>query len=141
MRTNEYLKLQTKHNEEFNNFPIMFAFTDKSFEEGLVKLGLKKSDTDKVISIGYGGFIRKADKEAYLEMTIRQANERKQAIEDDKTGDGYIYQMFLTELNNHEYGYTYDYEDTLNSLNLTIEEINANPVMKKAFEKARNKFN
>ena len=141
MKTNEYLKLQNKHNEEFNNFPMMFAFSKESLKEGLVKLGLNETDTDKIVSIGYGGFIRKADKEAYVEMTIRQAKERKQAIENDKTGDGYIYQMFLTELNNHEYGYTYDYEDTLNSLGMTIKEINANPVMKKAFEKACSKFN
>ena len=45
-------------------------------------------------------------------------------------GTGYIYQMFLYELANHEYGYTGDVTDTLDALGLTEDEIaNSKPLL------------
>lgn len=44
--------------------------------------------------------------------------------------------MFLYELDNHEYGYTGDLEDTLDCLGLTWEELKASPAMLKALDKA-----
>lgn len=38
--------------------------------------------------------------------------------------------MFLLELYNHEFAYTYDVEDTLNDLGYTMEQINNNPAFK-----------
>lgn len=44
--------------------------------------------------------------------------------------------MFLYELANHEFAYTYDVEDTLNSLHLTPDDINNNPALKNGLDLA-----
>lgn len=120
---NLYLDLKQKHQEEVNAFPMAFAFNDDQFERGMASLELTSDDTDQVCSIGVGGFIRKADKEVFIEMMNRHEQEMKEAMEADETGDGFIFDMFVYELANHEYGYTREIEDTLDALGLTIDEI------------------
>jgi hypothetical protein len=58
------------------------------------------------------------------------------AIAEDKTGEGFIYEMFLYELDNHEYGYTGDTSDTLESLGYTAEQVLESPCLKRGIEKA-----
>lgn len=70
----------------------------------------------------------------------RHEKEMAAAISDDKTGDGFIYQMFLYELNNHEYGYTGDSEETLDALDYTMEQVQADARLLHGFEKARKKI-
>jgi hypothetical protein len=138
---NAYETLKEKHQKEVNAFPMAFAFSDKQFAEGMAKLGLKPEDTDKVYGMaGTGGFYRRSDAPAFHEMFERHEREKQEAIEADKTGNGYIYQMFIYELHNHEYGYTGDPESALNALDLTPEEIGACPRLKHGFIKARNKI-
>ena len=62
--------------------------------------------------------------------------EREAAIAEDKTGEGFIYEMFLYELDNHEYGYTMDTEETLDTLGYTADEVLADPRLKRGIEKA-----
>ena len=50
----------------------------------------------------------------------------KDAISNDTTGDGFIYDMFNYELANHEYSYTWDVSDTLNELGFTIDYVKSN---------------
>ena len=73
-------------------------------------------------------------------MSARFKQEKADAIAADKTGDGYIYQMFLYELANHEYCITYDYEDTFNALGLTIDEINADKRLLHGLRKATKEY-
>lgn len=131
---NLYLELKNKHSEELNNFPMAFAFSDKQFQEGLDKLGVTK---DEACSVPGGGFIRKTDSKALMDMFLRHSKEEEEAIAADKDGTGYIYQAFVYELNNHEHCITCDVTDTLDSLGLTMEEIEANPIMKAALIKAK----
>lgn len=123
---NKYDELREKQQKEFNKFPIQFAFSDKQFKESMQKLGLTPEDVDKVIAIGNGGFIRKSDVKKFDEMMKRHLEEREEAIKKDKTGEGYIKDMFYSELNNHEYSYTKNLEDTLDAIGITLEEINKN---------------
>ena len=132
----KYTEMKKKHQEEVNAFPKFFAFSNKQFEEGMKSLGLEEKDTDKIVSIGAGGFIRKADADKFCAMFKRQEEERKAAIKADSTGDGFIYDMFLHELNNHEYGYTGDIEDTLNALGVTAEDFVNNPRLVHGLEAA-----
>ncbi len=127
---NKYDELTEKHREEFNNFPMAFAFTDKQFEEGMKKLGLSRENVDKIVPLGGGGFIRKSDVNAFNEMTKRQLEEQRQAIKNDKTGEEFIKDMFYSELNNHEYSYTRELDDTLDALDLKIDDINNNKNLK-----------
>ena len=135
---NSYTEMKKKHTEEVNAFPKFFAFNNQSFSEGMQKLGL--SGTDQVCAIGAGGFIRKSDKEKFIELLHRHKQERKTAIANDKTGNGFIYEMFLYELSNHEYSYTLDYEDTLNALGLTYEDLEKHPNLKHGITKAAKKL-
>ena len=44
--------------------------------------------------------------------------------------------MFAYELANHEYGYTYEVEDTLDVLDLTLNRVMQTPNLKAGLEKA-----
>lgn len=133
---NLYEQLRDKHQAELNAFPMKFAFSNQQFEEGMAEFGLTKSDTDKVVKIPCGGFILKTDVDAFKSMFKRHDDERAAAIKQDKTGDGYIYDMFDYELGNHEFGYTRDATDTLRYLGLTIDDVNKDKRMVKALKKA-----
>ncbi|MEG0235882.1 MAG: hypothetical protein RSB77_03655 [Bacilli bacterium] len=133
---NMYSELKKQHQNEVNKFPFIFAFSNKQLAEGMAKLGLKEDETKKLISIGNGGFIRKTDKEAFNEMFNRHEEELKNAIDEDSTGESFIYQMFDYELNNHEYCITYEIDDTLDALGLTIDEINNNDKLLHGLRKA-----
>lgn len=134
-----YTELKSKQQKEMNAFPLGAAFSNKQFEEMMKRWGFSVDETDKICSIGYGAFIRKSDKAAFFEMLERQKKERDEAIAADKTGNGYIYEMFLYELNNHEYGYTYELEDTLDALDLTYEDVQKDKRLARGLEKARKK--
>lgn len=135
--TNEYLILKRKQQEEVNNFPMAFAFSNEQFKKGMEELGLTEHDTDKVYSIGGGGFYRKTDSDAFKEMFSRHEEEMDKAIDSDATGDGFIFDMFSYELANHEYSYTGEVEPTLDALGLTFDEVNANEKLLNGLKKAK----
>ncbi len=133
---NKYRELQAAQEKERNAFPFMFAFDQKQFDDGMKGLGLDPKDMDKIISIGYGGYIRKTDKGALLSMRVKHNKEIKDAIAADKDGTGYIFDMFEYELANHEYCITWDFDDTLDALGLTMDQVNSDPRMVKALQRA-----
>lgn len=139
-QVNKYQLLQSRQQEEFNKFPIKFAFDDNQFRKAMNELGLDENDTDKVIATGAGGFMKKSDYVAYLELGNKFAKELENAIAEDKIGDGFVRDMFSYELGNHEYGYTGDLTDTFEALGYTIDDINNNPKLKKGLELALEEY-
>lgn len=131
---NPYLTLKQKHQKEINKFPLGFAFSETQFNEMMENWGLSPSATDKIYSLGGGGYVRKCDSEALKEMFERHTKERKAARTENK--DDYLYHMFNYELANHEYNYTGDLTDTLDALDLTLEDIEADPRMDEALKRA-----
>lgn len=123
---NSYVEMKERHQKEVNEFPMKFAFSDEQFKKAMEELGLTEKDVDKVIGIGAGGFIKKTDVNDYKEMGKRQFKEFWKAIQEDKIGDGFIKEMFLYELANHEYIITREIEDTLDALGLTDNDIRNN---------------
>lgn len=95
-----------------------------------------EKDLDKIYSIGYGGYIQKKDADLLHKTRVRHDAEMQAAIAGDATGEGFIYEMFLYELDNHEYGYTWDTEDTLDALGYTAAEVLGEPRLKRGIEKA-----
>lgn len=138
---NQYSVLKEKHQKEINNFPLMFAFSKKQFSEGMEKLGLQETDTDKILSIGGGGYMKKSDEKAFDDILARHDAERTQEINNDTDGTGYIFDMFSYELSNHEYCYTGDISDTLDCLGYTREEINQDAKLLKGLNLAIEKCN
>lgn len=137
---NAYAEMKKRHQEEVNSFPIKFAFDKKQLEKGLAELGLNPDDTDKVCRVPAGGFIRKTDLPALKEMLNRHIQERADAVNSDKTGKKFVFQMFYTELAEREYGYTGDADDTLEALGYTYEDIEKNENLKTGFTLAAEKI-
>jgi len=132
-KKNLYLISKAKIEKDIDKFPMFFAFSKEQLEEGLKKLKTTRKD---IVSIGGGGFIKKVDTDKFKEMFKRHDKEHNEMM---KNPD-YVYQMFRYELSNHEYCITYDYEDTLSSLNLTMGQVNKNPLLKKQLEKATKDY-
>lgn len=133
-----YEEMKNKHQKEYDTFAkdkifYIFTSTKEEFEKKLKEYGLNRED---ICSIGFGGFIKKKDKEELKNMSQRHRKEKQEAIEQDKDGSGFIKSMFLLELYNHEFAYTYDVEDTLNDLGYTMEQINNNPAFKNGLKLA-----
>ena len=136
-KTNRYQELQSRQQEEFNTLPLRFAFGQEQFNDMMAGWGLDpQTDTDKIISIGAGGYIQPKDVPLFLEMSNRHKKEMAAAIAEDKTGEGFIYEMFLYELRNHEFGYTGETEDALNALGYSEDAVQADPRLKRGLEKA-----
>ena len=66
--------LRWKQQQEYNDFPIGWAFNDEQFENAMKELGV--SSPNELIAIYGGGFIRKTDRDAYIEMIKRHKKER-----------------------------------------------------------------
>ena len=77
----KYLELKQRQQKEVNDFPFGFAFSNQQFKEMMEKFGLKETDTDKIYSIGAGGYIRKSDSNAFDEMFKRHRKEIEDEIE------------------------------------------------------------
>ena len=75
------------------------------------KLGLKPGDTKLIYRAPGGMYYRKTDSDSLKEMMARFDREKEAAIVGDTTGEGFILDMFSTELANHEFGYTYELEE------------------------------
>lgn len=134
---NAYRVMKQAHQKEVNAFPFAFAFSEQQFEEGMRMLGLDPLETDKVYKLGdTGGFYRREDAPKLHEMFDRHHREMDEAIKQDATGDGFIYDMFNYELANHEYCITYSLDDTLDALGLSHDEINNDPRLLRGLRKA-----
>ena len=138
---NKYAELRQRQQEEFDALPLGFAFGRKQFDEMMRGWGLDpEKDTGKIYSIGAGGYVQKKDADLLHQTRERHDKELADAISADETGEGFIYQMFLCELDNHEYGYTGDSEDTLDALGLTAQEVAADQRLLRGFVKAKNEI-
>ena len=135
---NLYKELHDRHQAEINAFPFGFAFSQEQFDKMMIdRFNLEPTDTDKIYSIGGGGYIRKEDHQAMCDMIERHAKEKKDAIAADLTGEGYIYDMFVYELANHEYMITMTSDDTLDALGLTWEDVKADSRLSHGLKKAK----
>lgn len=81
-----YVQMKERHQKEVNEFPMMWAFNNDQFAQGMKKLGLQETDTDKIYRIAPGGFIRKTDADKLDEMFTRHTKERKEAMAADIDG-------------------------------------------------------
>jgi len=134
---NTYKELKERHQKEVNALPFAFAFSDSQFEEDMKKLGLMPDDVDKIYKFGdTGGFYRREDSALIWETFDRHEKEMADAIAGDLTGDGFVLDMFLYELRNHEFGYTRDFESTLDALCMSPEDFEKDERLRKAMAKA-----
>ena len=133
----ELRAIQHERFEEWTAGKMFFAFSMEQFREGMESIGLDPDkDQNKIYRIPGGGYIRKSDAEAFHKLMQKNADELQEAIAADQTGEGFIYQMFKSEMYNHEYGYTEDLSDTLDALGMEYEDIEKNPALSHGLAKA-----
>ena len=114
-----YKELKNKHQKEFEKLPIMFAYGKEQFEEGMKKLGLEPNETDKICSLGNGGFIKKIDIPKLKEWNNNTIKDMKEPMKDDD----FVLEMFEYEMENHEYQYSRDDEEVVNACDLDIDDL------------------
>lgn len=130
-----YLDMKARHEKEINAFPFGFAFSNEQFKEMMEKWGLTENDTDKILSIGMGGFIRKSDKEAMHDLFKRHKEEKEKGYENDQ----FLQEAIEYELGNHEYIITYEPEPTLSALGYSID-ILQDERFNRIFNKAKKNY-
>lgn len=133
-KMNEYRDWREKMQEKFNKFPIGAAYSDKQLHEEMDRLGVKS--TDELVQLEYGTFIRKSDKKAYLDL----AEEIDSSFEKGLKDYDFVYDMFLTELADHEYCITGDLRETLDACGLAIEDIAKNAMYREALKAAKEEY-
>jgi hypothetical protein len=138
---NKYEEFKLRQEKAVNAFPIKFTYTKEQFNKAMAELGLTPNDTDKVYRLWDGScLIRKSNYEAVTKKWDNLQAELKQAIDEDKDGTGFIYEMFAYELEHNDFGYSYDLSDTLDILDMTLPQIKADKKLQTGLSKALRKY-
>lgn len=120
-----YETLLTRQKKEFEKTPATFVFTKNEFISTMRAWGLDpEKDTDKIARIGDTGCIYLLSESDKVEPVImRHAKELNDAIAADKTGAGFIKEMFTAALRQSDYKSTRREADALEILGLTINDV------------------
>ena len=137
---NKYDEMRHRHQKKFDewaNEHMFFAFNDEQFRDGMKAFGLDpEADQDKLYSTGTGGFYKLIDAPELKKIVTESSQEFEDAIAADPTGEGFIFEAFYSELCNHEYSYTGDPTDALDSLNMDAETVRNDPRLLHGLKKA-----
>lgn len=115
-----YQEMKREQEKELSDFEgIFYAFSDKQFNEGMAKVGLVAGDTNKIYSLGAGGYILKEKSEAFHTMFKKFSDRMETALKNED----FLLDALTYELCNHEYCITCDVDEALNALGLTLEGI------------------
>jgi hypothetical protein len=123
-----YQELKVKQSAELNNFKgVFFAFDKRQFNEGMKRIGLDPSDTDKIYNLGNtGGYILKEKSPEYKAMFDRHEQELAEQMKDKD----FLYDALVYELCNHEYCITQSCTDALYALGINEEDIDVKVLIK-----------
>lgn len=135
-----YKQYKENRQKDFNKLPIYWAFGEQQFKELLQKLNLKDTPQDlkKLVNIGCGGLMLKSD--LPLLKNHNQTYSSDTLIFWLTHNFKFAYDALFYEMNNHEYYYTYEITDTLQSLGLSFEDIEKNAYLKLAYLRARKDY-
>jgi len=111
-----YQTLKAQHQTVVNDFPMEFAFSEKQLVEALEKLECTK---DEVYSGGSGMIYRKTDSKKLAAMFDSLNDSMETWLKDDK----FFMSAISYEIANHEYGYTYEIQDSLDALGLSVDDL------------------
>ena len=135
---NQYEKLLKRKAQEQNKYPFIFSTLDEMKKE-LAKRNININEVEYDVSKNNLYFIRKhADK--FDEITEKYEKKIKKRIEVDLTGEGFIKDMFKTQLRNYEYGYTLVVNYAIEMLGFTPEEIDNDVRLKNALKLAKKEL-
>ena len=96
MNYREYREVKQK---SFNELPIFFAFGMRQFKEAMAERGLTEKDTDKIYSLGAGGYYLRSDA-----PLIRAWFSKKDELPELMKNYEFAEDAFFYEMKNHEFG-------------------------------------
>lgn len=128
-----YSDFRLAEREAIDALPIEFAFNDDQFHDMLKKFGLTLEEKDKLRRIPGGGFCLATDAKMIVETMLSWSRKLSEITETD---DAFAVDALRYELDNHEYGYTGDPSDALESLGLPSSVSELDDRMKSLFSKA-----
>ena len=133
-----YVEFKEKRQKEINELPMYFAFSDKQFNELMVKLGYNDENVflNDIMSIGGGSIILKKDKELVMNTFDRIDKELTEYLKNDE----FLESAFEYELGNHEYCTTNDISETLDALDISYDEYGKNESIQRIAKKAIKKY-
>lgn len=132
-----YQEFKERIQKETNKLPIYWVFGKEQIDKLTKKLNLKNDGELKEKCFGiFGGLALKKDKEMILN-TLKKHNEE---LKENLKNDDFLKSAFRYEMSNHEYIITYDIEDTLQALNITLEEYQKNERMQQLFKEAEEDY-
>lgn len=94
-----YTEYKNARQGEFNALPIFWAFSNRQFEEAMQERGLTMQDTDKIFSLGHGGYALKSDKDVILAFL-----NKKDPLPELMKNPVFAFDAFYYEMCNHEFG-------------------------------------
>lgn len=143
-----YTEYKNARQGEFNALPIFWAFSNRQFEEAMQERGLTMQDTDKIFSIGAGGFALKSDKDAILAF-LNKEDPLPELMKDPAFAEDAI----RYEMGNHEYHINWqgnwdvlscfgdvEYTNAEDDLEQYFEQLKWEKQTRDAFFSARRKF-
>lgn len=136
---NLYREMERKRQEQINEYLrkyAFFAFSKEQFSEGLAKLGLGPDDLGSLVEIPGGGYILADRAPEFVKILNSVKRERETALADPVNGEQFAFDMFCATLEDHEYSYTGDVTESLDALGISQEDLNNNPVLLDALDRA-----
>ena len=135
----DYYTWKEKNNKEFNDFisaNVFFAFSNKQFQEGLDKFGIKKEEIkEKLCNYVGGGFMLKSAVKEHNKIVKKLHKTERKYLSKYKN----LYSALLYEMYNHECGYTWNFKECLYPLGFTSKDLKTNKQLYKAFQQAKAK--
>lgn len=116
----QFSKRRQEEHDAFSKENIFYAFTNSQLDEALAERNIRPEVAAVVLDkIPCGGFILRDKKDEYLLLLERFAKELETRLEDQE----FMLDALVYELSNHEYGYTLDPTDALESLGLRRDQV------------------
>ena len=128
-----YKEMMERHQAEIHAFPFGYAIDNASYEKMMAAWGLSMDDVEQTKSFGGGIYYRASDEKAMMAMFERHLKEVRAGIDADRTGMGFVKEMFLHELDNH----SGSKPATLKALKITEEELLNTSKLNRGYEEAR----
>jgi hypothetical protein len=130
-----YTEFREKQEVEISNFPICWAFNEDQLKEAMLKLNV--TDRKELATIGAGSVLLKNKVNDWYKLQFKQSEDLNKQL---KESDDFAYCLFSYELRNHEFVYTNDLDDFLESIGLNSEKIKNNERLFNIFLKAKKEY-
>ena len=134
----KYQAIRARQRDEINAFPFGAAFTEKQFDKMMSVFGLPndKNGRAKIVTLGGGVYLKRADLPSYREMSDRHEREIKQLMNDPEEFKAAL----RYEFQNHESQFNRNDNDILVCFGLSVEKMNKDERLKKLYSEAWREF-